>query len=377
MRRLSLSLVLAAGLSNALVNITVDGSDGSSVSFTPQNCQTTEPTDEAERSWQVSPGKTVHSERSWRRCDQVDARITLNFTGIAVYLIYPPSPDEMTISVALDSNHPELVTIPARAPSEPSSRVWGLSGLPDTEHLLTIRGLRGSASLSTFMYTSLCDSSVCRRRKGGTEPEESDEGDEDPPPPPASSNSAGSSSASAKAPSSSSSVPSSIVSASSQPPPSSSNSADPLSAPLPTDAIVQVAPHRDTVGIIVGAVLGSLGLVCAALALLLYHRFRRRTVVAGYVEQPSPPYTASVEEGRPPSMRERSDRFSDTHTPAGTPLTRSPGRSLLTSLSSHSMGLAHLKTLSTTQEKSPESVTHDDANSLEIPPPGYDNESQA
>jgi hypothetical protein len=160
MRRTSLSLVLAASLSNALVNITVDDSDASSVSFSSHKCLTLPP-DEAGRSWQVSPGKFVHSchNQTLRRCDEAGATVRFNFTGIlvgfnliglwliyskgvAVYLVYPPWPHEMTLTATLDSNPPVFLTLPVQSSFYPdadsSAPVWGLSGLPNTEHSLTI-----------------------------------------------------------------------------------------------------------------------------------------------------------------------------------------------------------------------------------------------
>jgi len=102
------------------------------------------------------------------------------------------------------------------------------------------------------------------------------------------------------------------------------------------------------VGVTVGTVLGVL--VVAVVSFLVWRQYRLRTPTPKALEEDktSPPYTASYissdpiyEPTRAPSMRERPDRFSDTHTPAGTPLTGTPA-SCLTSLSLNSMRLAQL-----------------------------------
>lgn len=89
MRTTSISLVLAASLSNALVNITVDDADTTSISFTSHNCLTLQP-DEAGTSWQVSPGKFVHAchNQTLRRCDEAGASVSFKFMGINICFKY-------------------------------------------------------------------------------------------------------------------------------------------------------------------------------------------------------------------------------------------------------------------------------------------------
>ncbi|KAJ7301848.1 hypothetical protein DFH08DRAFT_945907 [Mycena albidolilacea] len=397
MRRTSLSLVLAASLSNALVNITVDDSDASSVSFSSHKCLTLPP-DEAGRSWQVSPGKFVHSchNQTLRRCDEAGATVRFNFTGVAVYLVYPPWPHEMTLTATLDSNPPVFLTLPVQSSFYPgtdsSAPVWGLSGLPNTEHSLTISRHDGvSVYVDGFMYTARCDSSLCRRRKGGTEPESPTDTDEGPAetgadteadsiPVPNSSSSVGSSTST----SASSSTASSSAVSSTPPaiPPVSS------SAPPPTPTISQLAASRSdhTLGIILGTVLGVLSLAMAILAFFFYRRYRRRRPspsAEAYAENLPPPYAVSYvsssEATRPPSMRERSDRFSDMHTPAGTPLTRSPVISFLTSLSSKSMRVTHESASGLGLQKGGDGSASDGGESeapleTRFSPPGYEAE---
>ncbi|KAJ7854315.1 hypothetical protein B0H14DRAFT_3449723 [Mycena olivaceomarginata] len=362
MRRTSLSLVLAASLSNALVNITVDDSDASS--SLPESLSI--------------PATIKHYGDVMKR----GATVRFNFTGVAVYLVYPPWPHEMTLTATLDSNPPVFLTLPVQSSFYPdadsSAPVWGLSGLPNTEHSLTISRHDGvSVYVDGFMYTARCDSSLCRRRKGGTEPESPTDTDEGPAetgadteadsiPVPNSSSSVGSSSSvsSSSSVGSSSNVGSSTsvgsstgASASSSTAASSAVSSTPPAIPPasssalpPTPAISQLAAsHSDhTLGIILGTVLGVLSLAMAILAFFFYRRYRRRRPspsTEADAENSPPPYAVSYisssEPTRPPSMRERSDRFSDMHTPAGTPLTRSPVMSFLTSLSSKSMRMTH------------------------------------
>jgi hypothetical protein len=91
MRTTSLvSLVPAAGLSSALVNVTVDDAEAdSSISFTSQRCVTVEP-DAASGSWEVSPGRFVHSchNKTLRRCDEEGATATFKFTGMGSVSVY-------------------------------------------------------------------------------------------------------------------------------------------------------------------------------------------------------------------------------------------------------------------------------------------------
>ncbi|KAJ7471971.1 hypothetical protein FB451DRAFT_311995 [Mycena latifolia] len=401
MRTTSLSLLLTASFSSALVNITVDDTDASSsIYFTSPTCVALEP-DGASASWEVSPGRFVHSchNKTLRRCTEAGATISFKFTGVAVYLVYPPWPHEMTITAALDSNLPITLTIPARSEGDTddldvgasSAPVWGVSGLQNTEHTLTIgREEPGGVYVDAFMYTALCDTQPCdrRRRKGVGEPDSSAEDDSGTTPAPSSSSAHPSSSA----PPSSSVPPASSVSPSSSVPPSSSvspSSASTSSLP-PTTVISQAAlPHKDTVGIALGTILGVL--VVAIVLFFAWRRYRRRKPTPDALEekQPSPPYSASyvssatsAEIMRPPSMRERADRFSYAHTPAGTPLTGTPA-SCLTSLSSNSMRLAHLSALPGASEKStsahsPSSVNGtsiEDGESearFEAPPPEYE-----
>ncbi|KAJ7235097.1 hypothetical protein B0H12DRAFT_151483 [Mycena haematopus] len=398
MRRTSFSLVLAASLSNAFVNITVDDADTSLIFFSSPNCRTLQ-SEEAGGSWQVSSGQFVYSchNQTLRRCEEARASITFKFTGVAVYLVYPPWPHEMTLSATLDSNPSVFLTLPIQSDetsvqpdTQSSSPVWGLSGLPNREHTLTIsRPGDGGLYFDAFMYTAvLCDTPLCRRRRGGTEPEDPTE-DSVPIPgsstPGSSSSPPGSSSSAASFTSipSASALPSSSSSASLQTTAASSSTSAPLQTALQTTVASQIASsHKGAVGIILGVVLGVLGMAIA-LSCFFYRRFRRRTRRTGaYKENPAPPYTVSnvstSELTRPPSMRERSDRFSFTHTPAGTPLTRSPGTSFMTLLSSNSMRWAHLSSSSGTAPQKgglPETSNHGDDDSdapLEIPPPRYE-----
>ncbi|KAF7361454.1 hypothetical protein MSAN_01178500 [Mycena sanguinolenta] len=239
MRRMSSSLLLAASLSSAFVNITVDDTDTSLIFFGSEDCRTLQP-DEAERSWQVSSGRLVYSchNQTLRRCEGAGAGISFKFTGVAVYLVYPPWPHEMTLSATLDSNPPVFLTLPVRSDetlhsdTKSSSPVWGLSGLPNTEHTLTIgRPDDGSLYVDAFMYTALQDdTTLSRRRRGESEPE----GDDDIPVTGPSSSTSGSSASSAG--SSMSSVPSSSATLPSLPaiPPSSAIPSSPSATPSPS-----------------------------------------------------------------------------------------------------------------------------------------------
>ncbi|KAJ6558208.1 hypothetical protein B0H19DRAFT_1261742 [Mycena capillaripes] len=397
--------VFTAGLSKSLVNVTVDDAEPTSISFTSQHCLTLQP-DEAGSSWEISPGEFVRPRschnQTLRRCDEEGARVSFKFTGVAVYLVYPPWPHEMTITATLDSDAPIFLTIPARSGESSVSRpevdgsrpVWGLSGLQNTEHTLTISRQGGGVYVDAFMYTALCDTTLCRRRQG--KPESPIEDDE--PLPESSttgssttgvSSTSGGFSSSSASPISSSSSPVSSPPASSPPsssppvssPPVSSVSTSPL---LPTTVDSRIArPHMDTVEIALGVLLGVL-VVSAALAFFIFRRYRRRRPISPtYKEKPSPPYTASSilssEPTRPPSMRERSNRFSDTHTPAGTPLTRTIGSaSFLTSFSSNSMGLVSLSGPShekgTHLPSSMATSIRDDVSEapMDVPPPQYE-----
>ncbi|KAJ7666903.1 hypothetical protein DFH06DRAFT_1322881 [Mycena polygramma] len=403
MRSTSFSLALAAGVSNALVNITVGDADAPSISFSSQSCLTLQP-DEAGSSWEVLPGKFVHPSschnQTLRRCDEEGASVSFKFTGVAVYVVYPPWPHEMSIAATLDSNSPAFLTVPAgsgesSADTSVSAPVWGVSGLPNTEHTLTISRPRGPVYVDAFMYTTLCDTPLCPRRRGGTEPSD-DNSDSGTPPSPgapfsASSPSASSSSvagssavvSSASASSSASAVPYTSAVSSTSPVPVSSA---PTTSLLPTTPSRIASTHVDTVKIALGVLLGVL-FVSLVLAFLIFRRYRRRRLndAQSHKETPAPPYTASSESEceltRPPSMRERTDRFSDTHTPAGTPLTRSPGgASFLTSLSSNSMGLKQLPLSEGVHEKGahpPSSLGTSIQDSiseapLDVPPPEYE-----
>ncbi|KAJ7086403.1 hypothetical protein B0H15DRAFT_844471 [Mycena belliarum] len=394
MRTTSLSLVLAASLSNALVNITVDDADaGSSIKFTSRACVTVEP-DSAEASWEVSPGGLVRSchNKTLRRCDEAGATVGFNFTGVAVYLLYPPWPHDMTITATLDSGPPTTLAIPARTAGSQSDAgassapVWGISGLPNTQHTLTIgRQEPGGVYVDAFMYTALCESEPCdrRRRKGVGEDDAGEVADAPPP----SSSSVIASATHSQSPTSS---PPPILSPSSSSGANTATSSPPSLSPSPsasasgippTTAISQSDLRRDTIGIVLGIILG---IIAVAVALFFaWRRYRRQKPVPGaFDEKSAPPYIASSissapisEPTRPPSMRERTDRFSDTHTPAGTPLTGTPA-SCLTSLSVNSMRLAHLPGPS--EKYSPASVNgtsiQDDESvtRFEIPPPEYD-----
>ncbi|KAJ7640396.1 hypothetical protein DFH06DRAFT_1215877 [Mycena polygramma] len=399
MRSTSFSLALAAGLSNALVNITVDDTDTPSISFTSQSCLTLQPGN----SWEVSPGKFLHPSschnQTLRRCDEEGASVSFTFTGVAVYVVYPPWPHEMSVTATLDSNSPTFLTIPAgsgesSADTGVSAPVWGVSGLPNTEHTLTISRPGGPVYVDAFMYTTLCDTPLCPRRRGGTEP--SDDNFETTPIPGAPSGAASSSAASPSVAGSSSAVSSASAFSSASAPSSStsavsSTSSVPVSS-APTTSLLPTTPsriassHVDTVKIALGVLLGVL-FVSLVLAFLIFRRYRRRRLndAQSHKETPAPPYTASSESEseliRPPSMRERNDRFSDTHTPAGTPLTRSPGgASFLTSLSSNSMGLKQLPLSEGVHEKGahpPSSLgtsMQDNISEvpLDVPPPEYE-----
>ncbi|KAJ7485136.1 hypothetical protein B0H11DRAFT_2231334 [Mycena galericulata] len=318
----------------------------------------------------------------------------------------------MRIRATLDSDPPLLLTIPARESEgvldndTPSAPAWGLPGLLlNTEHTLTIRGQDPGENVlvDAFMNTAACNSAPCdrRRRQGKGE----DEGSPSPvaaasslPLPPASNPPPSSSTTS---PASSTTLSSSSIEASSSstPPPSPpsdlASPTSPASAPSPTTPTSQAAArHLDTVRLALGTALGLL--VVAILAILAWYCYRRRRQASllnrkrqryDYdAEKPAPPYVASVSPSarvtlvtststatsssaptppvRAPSMRERSDRFSDTHTPAGTPLTRTPATpvSMLTSLSSSSMGLTQLPSL--LPAKAPAPAPHLAASSL-------------
>ncbi|KAJ7764919.1 hypothetical protein B0H16DRAFT_432249 [Mycena metata] len=137
MRFASLSLPLATPslFANALrvVNVTVDDVDAAS----PQNdCLVLQADGLQRRSQEVS---LVHScHKHTLLCD---ATVTFTFTGIAVYLIYPPRPHQVDLSVTLDFNSPISVVIPGHS-SESAfgtpTPAWGISGLPDIEHTLSI-----------------------------------------------------------------------------------------------------------------------------------------------------------------------------------------------------------------------------------------------
>ncbi|KAJ6516793.1 hypothetical protein C8R47DRAFT_1088368 [Mycena vitilis] len=398
MRSTSFSLALAAGVSNALVNITVDDVDTPSVSFSSQSCLTLQ-TDEAGSSWEVLPGKFVHPSschnQTLRRCDEAGASVSFKFTGVAVYVVYPPWPHEMSITATLDSNSPTFVTVPAGSGESStdtgvSAPVWGVSGLPNAEHTLTIRRTGGPVYVDAFMYTTLCDTPLCPRRRGGTEPSDDDSDSGTPPSPGALSSTPSTSVASSSA--AISSVAGSSTAVSSAPASSSASvsstspvpvSSAPTTSLLPTTTSRFASSHIDTVKIALGVLLGVLFLFLI-LAFLTFRRYRRRNDAQSRKEIPAPPYTASSESEseltRPPSMRERNDRFSDTHTPAGTPLTRSPGgASFLTSLSSNSMGLKQLPLFEGVHEKGAHppsslgtSIQDNISEALDVPPPEYE-----
>ncbi|KAJ6510630.1 hypothetical protein C8R45DRAFT_1088788 [Mycena sanguinolenta] len=404
MRRMAPSLLLAASLSSAFVNITVDDTDTSLISYGSDNCRTLQP-DDAERSWQVPSGKFVDSchNQTLRRCEGAGASISFKFTGVAVYVLYPPWPHDMKLSATLDSNPPIFLTLPVQSDgtlhsdAEYSSPVWGLSGLADTDHTLTIgRPDDGSLYVDAFMYTARQgDTPLRRRRRGETEPGHTS-GDDNIPvagssAPGSSSSSTGSSTSSVPSLSAILSSSSAILSSSSAiPSPSTIPSSSPsTSAPPQTTVISQIASSRDdTVVIILGVVLALFGIAMATVSCFFYHRFRRRTRAPdpeAYRRKPSPsPNTVSYVSTevtippRPPSMRERSDLFSYTHTRAGTPLTRSPVTTFATWLPPNSMRLAHSHLYSssgggTSLRALPETSHGGDSEApLEIPPPGYE-----
>ncbi|KAJ7773565.1 hypothetical protein DFH07DRAFT_952612 [Mycena maculata] len=385
MRTLSLSLVLSATLSSALVNITVDDSEAdSSIHFTSENCVAL-PSDETTKSWQVSPGRFVQAchARTLRRCD---GAVTFKFTGVAVYLLYPPWPHEMNISAILDSNPATLLTISegdsvagidASSSSEPA---WGLSGLPNTEHTLTLarQDPGDSFYLDAFMYTALCNAEPCdrRRRKGDSEGSDSDTT------PNTASSAVSSAGFISPTPTSSSplstspiaSLPTSISPTSSTPAPSSPITSAESTLPPTITPSQSASPHFDTVRVALGTVLGVLLLVLISLFVWRYRRRRRNPIRHNNEDKPARPDPAShislAESTRPPSMRERSDRFSDTHTPAGTPLTRTPA-SVLTALSSMAH-LAYLKPDKVSQSSPSVNVSSlQEDERFEVPPPEY------
>ncbi|KAJ7027490.1 hypothetical protein C8F04DRAFT_1399440 [Mycena alexandri] len=361
MRFASLSLILPTSfLANALrvVNVTVDNVDPAS---SQNGCLVLQPDGLQRRSPEVSLGQFVHScHKHTLRCD---ASVTLTFTGIAVYLIYPPRPHQIALSATLDFNSPIFVVIPghsSEAVFDAPTPVWGISGLPDIEHTLSIsnQGQSDPIYVDAFMYTSTDRTEHCRRRQGAGEPGESPVADD-------ADTVLGSGSSSAVSPTVSSSV-------------STSTSL------TPTPAFHSTSSHTD-VGIALGVVFGVLALT--GLAFLAFRRHRRRRSDAYEEEKASSPHTPTyyvpapeMANTRPPSMRERRDRFSTTHTPAGTPLTRSTApASFLTSLSSNSMGLAYLSSFS--HEKSaPASSSHGTASiqdvDMDAPPPDYETPQQ-
>ncbi|KAJ7152932.1 hypothetical protein C8R46DRAFT_1228490 [Mycena filopes] len=207
-----------------------------------------------------------------------------------------------------------------------------------------------------FMETTTCHATPCRRRKGAGEADAPGAQDTD-----------ADTDAVSDFVSSSAALSSTLPSTSSPNSPPTSSSPASSTAPTP---IRSASSHSHTdVGIALGAVFGVL--VLAGVAWFAYRRHRRRRPDA-YVETPSPPYTPPP--ARPPSMRERRDHVSDTHTAAGTPLTRS---SFLTSLSSNSMGLAHLSALPH-EKRAPAPSSLGTASILETdcsadaPPPEYE-----
>ncbi|KAJ7688962.1 hypothetical protein B0H17DRAFT_1296523 [Mycena rosella] len=178
--------VLTASVSRALVNITVDDTEPeSSISFSSQTCVALEP-DGADSSWEVSPGRFVHSchNKTLRRCDEAGATATFKFTGMISI---------STMTATLDSGLPILLTI-LLAPREfppiwkavnPHRSFMGFSGLPNTEHTFTIaRSEMGGVYLDAFMYTALSDTPPYdrRRRKGLDNPADSAEDDSGAPP---------------------------------------------------------------------------------------------------------------------------------------------------------------------------------------------------
>ncbi|KAJ7117879.1 hypothetical protein C8R43DRAFT_960544 [Mycena crocata] len=329
-------LVLTASLSRAFVNITVDDSD-SSITFTSQNCVPVQP--DARGSWEVFPGRFVNSchNKTLRRCDDVGATAVFKFTD---------SNESMYMTIA---DHSDPAHIDASSPI-----VWGVSGLANTQHTLSIRRHKpgGSLYVDAFIYTALRGAPLFdrRSRKGGSGPEDDDsETDSD-----------------------EKSDSENIVSESA-PTSSKSTSAPSTSTTPPPIATSPNVSQSGTIAITLGTVLGVL-----VLAIISFFAWRRRRRPHPNTEEktPSPPYTASSSSGvtRPPSMRERSDRFSNTHTPAGTPLTRTPA-SILTSLSANNMHLAHLPPLTSEKGHSPSNgtISDDESNAqFEAPPPRYD-----
>jgi hypothetical protein len=64
----------------------------------------------------------------------------------------------MAITATLDSDAPIFLTLPARSEEVPlrpethaSAPVWGLSGLPNAEHTLTISSHGGGVYVDAFM----------------------------------------------------------------------------------------------------------------------------------------------------------------------------------------------------------------------------------
>lgn len=84
-------------------------------------------------------------------------RIAHRCLGVAVYLLYPPWPHEMRITATLDSDPPISLTIPAQSDGlqsetdvSSSAPVWGILGLHNAEHTLTIGG-QDSVYVDAFM----------------------------------------------------------------------------------------------------------------------------------------------------------------------------------------------------------------------------------